>query len=79
MSRLSQEDQSWDCHDPEHAQNTLELSKLLKYYSKLIQCYFRLTSSMDAISCQDGLQINFSSLYKSHRSVRGNIGIKFHS
>jgi hypothetical protein len=34
MSRLSHEDQSWDCQDPEHAQNALELPKLPKYYSK---------------------------------------------
>ena len=47
--------------------------------SELIQCYFRLTSSMDAISHQNGLQIKFSSLYTSRGSVRGNIGNKFHS
>jgi hypothetical protein len=34
MSRLSREDQSWDCGDPEHAQNASELPKLQKYYSK---------------------------------------------
>ena len=34
MSRLLQEDQSWDCQNPEHAQNASELPKLLKYYSK---------------------------------------------
>jgi hypothetical protein len=34
MSRLSREDQSWDCRDPEHAQNTSELPKLPKYYGK---------------------------------------------
>jgi hypothetical protein len=30
MSRLSREDPSWDCQDPEHAQNTSELPKLPK-------------------------------------------------
>jgi hypothetical protein len=45
----------------------------------LIQAYFRLTSSVDAILCQDGPQIIFSSLRKSRGSVRGNIGNKFHS
>ena len=34
MSRLSREDQSWDCRDPEHAQNASELPKLPKYYGK---------------------------------------------
>ena len=44
------------------------------FVSELIQAYFRLTSSVDAILCQDGPQIIFSSLCKSHRSVRSNIG-----
>ena len=34
MSRLSWEDQSWDCQNPEHAQNTSELPKLPKHYGK---------------------------------------------
>ena len=34
MSRLSREDQSWDCRDPEHAQNASQLPELPKYYSK---------------------------------------------
>ena len=45
---------------------------------ELIKCYFRLTSSVEAILCQDRPQTEFSSLHKSRAtSVRGNIGNKF--
>jgi len=47
--------------------------------SELIQCYFRLTSSVDAILCQDGATDDFSSWRKSRGSVRGNIDNIFHS
>ena len=35
MSRLSREDQSWDCRDPEHAQNASELPKLPKWLRRM--------------------------------------------